>query len=107
VQKDKELDEDLQRCEAFHAYAEKHPYLLRFAQEPKERAAFIQRAALVPYPTYFQEGATCFVDMHAYNIDNRWYDRLGLPDMPTKTYFARATLKRPRLLLAAPRPNGI
>jgi hypothetical protein len=94
VQKDKELDEDLQRCEAFHAYAEKHPYLLRFAQEPKERAAFIQRTALVPYPTYFQEGATCFVDMHAYNIDNRWYDRLGLPDMPTKTYFARATLKK-------------
>jgi hypothetical protein len=94
VQKDRELDEDLQRCEAFQSYAQKHPYLLRFAQEPKERAAFLQRIALAPYPTYFKEGAVCFVDMHAYNIDNRWYDRLGLPEMPTKTYFARATLKR-------------
>jgi hypothetical protein len=94
VVEDRALDNDLQCCQAFHDYAELHPYLQRFMfTSTEEREKFLQEISNKPFPEGAANKATVYIDLQMFN--NRsppWYDRLKLPEFPNKRHFLKGSL---------------
>jgi hypothetical protein len=94
IVKDRPLDQDLQSCQAFHEYAEIHPYLQRFMfTDLQERGDFLQDIAQKPYPEEARHLAEIYINLQIFNLTfPPWYDSLKLPSFPLRQHYVKGRL---------------